>query len=159
MLISNLHKKKYKWSDKLDKKDALDWNHIVDLYKINFVKGYDRCVISEVGKPISLHIFTDASISAYGAVAYIITEGNKNVSKMLCSKSKVKPLNKKLTIPKLELCGFLLGLKLMKNLVDNKGETNFKSVHLWTYANCICNWVLSDKIHKNRFISNRVKKM
>ena len=105
-----------------------------------------------------MHIFTDASISAYGAVAFIVTEGVKNVSKMLCSKSKVKPLNKKLSIPKLELCGFLLGLNLLKNLVDNKGETKFKSVHLWTDASCVANWVLSDKVHNNRFISNRVNK-
>ena len=46
----------------------------------------------------------------------------------------------------------------MNNLVENKGETNFKSVHLWTDVTCICNWVLSDKIHNNRFIGNRVQK-
>ena len=40
LLISNLHKKKYKWSDKLDKEDALEWNHIVDLYQVNFVNEY-----------------------------------------------------------------------------------------------------------------------
>ncbi|XP_045541409.1 uncharacterized protein LOC123722888 [Papilio machaon] len=60
-----------------------------------------------------LHIFTDASQDAYGACAYISTySDNIPVTvRLLCAKSKVAPI-KPVTIPRLELCGALVGAKL-----------------------------------------------
>ena len=115
------------------------WKNIIQLYISNANVGFARCVVSDFKVPITLHMFTDASCNAFGAVCYIVTMGKNPTSNNLCSKSKIKPLGKKLTIPKLELSGVLLGLELIKNLIDNKDEVNFESVHLWADALCVLN--------------------
>ena len=71
----------------------------------------DRCYsIIEINDPVTsriLHRFSDASELAYGACIYLKTVkrlGNVDVC-LVTSKSRVVPINKKYTIPRLELLG------------------------------------------------------
>ncbi|XP_046971162.1 uncharacterized protein LOC124538197 [Vanessa cardui] len=62
-----------------------------------------------------LHAFADASRSAYAAVVYcrsIDAEGKVHVS-LVTAKTKVSPIEKEVTIPRLELCGAVLAAKLI----------------------------------------------
>ena len=59
-----------------------------------------------------LHVFVDASIKAYGTVAYL-TSGPHTT--MVMSKSRVAPL-KKLTLPQLELMAAVAGARLASYL-------------------------------------------
>ncbi|KAM3956896.1 SET and MYND domain containing, class 4, member 2 [Aphomia sociella] len=75
----------------------------------------------------------DASQTAYGACAYIRTYNNNDDSpvtvKLLCAKSKVSPI-KPVTIPRLELCGALLGARLYKKIKELSLflENNYKHI-------------------------------
>ena len=60
-------------------------------------------MISNAKQPDSLHLFADASLIAYGAVAFLC-RGRNTYSVVV--KSRVAPL-KPLTLPKLELMGAL----------------------------------------------------
>ena len=68
---------------------------------------------------VQLHGFTDASTTAYGGVFYLRTRyADTTISvSLLTAKTRVAPL-KKLTIPKLELCGALLTTKLLKSVAQ-----------------------------------------
>jgi ribonuclease HI len=61
--------------------------------------------------------FVDAAIQAYGAVVYLLCEYEDQTtsSRMIASKSKVAPL-KPVTVPRLELMGAILGLRLTQNI-------------------------------------------
>ncbi|KAK9680874.1 Pao retrotransposon peptidase [Popillia japonica] len=64
-----------------------------------------------------LQEFCDASQQAYGACIFLkaINKGTKISSNLICSKSKVAPLNAT-SLPRLELCGALIPAQLMNKI-------------------------------------------
>jgi hypothetical protein len=104
------------WLHKLDWDDQLPselFNQWMDMYlrlsQVNKL-AVDRLVIAK-GQPteIQLHGFCDSSEKAYGACLYLrsVNQQGEVATKLLCSKSRVAPV-KKITLPRLELCGALL---------------------------------------------------
>ena len=81
---------------------------------------------------LELHGFSDASENAYAAVVYLrMTDifGRKQVS-LISSKTKVAPI-KRLTIPRLELCGAYLTLASYVAFIT---KTDFRP---WLLKTCI----------------------
>ena len=84
--------------------------------------------ISPASSDIELHVFCDASTTAYAAVVYIRQSFDGTVhTRMLTAKTRVAPIGS-LCVPRLELCAALLGA----NLVEAVSSTfpNTKSVRL-----------------------------
>ena len=81
-----------------------------------------------VGNP-ELVVFSDGSVTAFGAVAYIRwkLESGKWWSTLITSKSKVAPKNR-ITIPRLELNGAVLSKRLKEFLVTHM-DTEFSNVY------------------------------
>ena len=84
----------------------------------------NRCYFSfDVNDPlesIHLHGFSDTAKKSFSACIYIqgITKsGNIKVS-LVAAKSRVKPIKKELTMPKLELPGNLILAQLMKTVYN-----------------------------------------
>lgn len=68
---------------------------------------------------IELHIFVDASIEGYAAVAYFRFEENGTIEcSLITSKTRVAPL-KFVSIPRLELQAAVVGARLPKNIAEN----------------------------------------
>ncbi|XP_052739317.1 uncharacterized protein LOC128198351 [Bicyclus anynana] len=111
------------WLSKLDWDDPVPHDVVQSWEK--FIKSFDclkdiripRHVIGSHNQYIELHIFSDASQSAYGACSYIrsYSDNSPVFIKLLCSKSKTAPL-KAISIPRLELCGSLVGAKLFAKI-------------------------------------------
>lgn len=84
----------------------------------------NRNILSKIIIKIELIGFADAACStAYSCCLYLRTtdtSGNVKVS-LLCSKSRVSPINKKLTTPKLELYAALLLAKLANRVYSILG--------------------------------------
>ncbi|XP_065075084.1 uncharacterized protein LOC135698867 [Ochlerotatus camptorhynchus] len=73
----------------------------------------ERCVLIPETVAVEIHCFSDASEKAYGACLYLrsTNAGGEVKVRLLSSRSKVAPL-KCQSIPRLELCGALLGAQL-----------------------------------------------
>ncbi|XP_055714210.1 uncharacterized protein LOC129808456 [Phlebotomus papatasi] len=101
-----------------------------------------------------LHLFTDASSKAYGAVVYLVTEdaSGARCSRLLTAKSRVAPL-KGATIPKLELCAAELGSILLKAV---RNALQCEIYFCWTDATIVlCQIHAPDR--RERFAKNRLK--
>ncbi|XP_047987201.1 uncharacterized protein LOC125227053 [Leguminivora glycinivorella] len=107
---------------------------------------------------VSLHGFSDASEKAYAACVYIrVVDPNGAISThLLIGKTKVAPL-KRLTIPRLELCGAHLLSKLIKRvLTAYSSRISFDQVYAWSDSTITLAWLRSSPDKWRTYVSNRI---
>ena len=147
------------WLEKVGWDELLSPEH--KQIAINFLK--DLSQIEIFGFPIKaisvhseLHIFTDSSSKAFGAVAYSYDK-RTNESNILVSKQRVTPCGKKrLIIPKLELTASLVGARLAHHLMT---LFDFSSIHLWTDSSVVLSWLIHLDTIKDAYVSNCTKEL
>ena len=103
-----------------------------------------------------LHGFADASLKAFGAVVYCRTvyHDHPPIISLVTAKTTVARL-KPLTIPKLELCGTVLLVKILTNVakvLDNAPE----HWYAWTDSSIVLAWLDGNPRQYKVFVSNRV---
>ena len=105
---------------------------------------------------LQLHGFCDASEEAYACVAYlrmVDTQNTIHVS-LVMAKTRVAPI-KRLTIPRLELCGANLLANLLHHL---QGVLAIPSdrVYAWTDSMIVLGWLSGSPRRFKTFVGNRV---
>lgn len=157
MLFQELWTLGLDWDTQLPQDVSMRWNKWIEalphLKDISIPRRY-AC-----GKEApELHIFTDASPQAYGAVAYLRSEnGNQTTVTLIMAKTRVAPL-KTLSLPRLELMGVLLGARMCAYL---KGamDLSLSAVTLWTDSTIALHWVKGPAVQWKPFVANRVKEV
>lgn len=105
-----------------------------------------------------LHIFCDASESAYGAVAYLRSEVGKQVQlAFLLARSHVAP-KKQQSIPRLELCAVLVGARLC-DFLRTELTLPIKRTILWSDSTTVLTWLRADSCRFKVFVGTRVSKI
>jgi len=120
----------------------------------------DRLVlVKEQPTEIQVPEFCDSSKKAYGECLYLcsVNQQGEVTTKLLCSKSKVAPV-KKITLPRLELCGALLLVQLIKKIVP---ALNLKiaRILLWTDSTIVLSWLATSATKKKMFVANIVSQV
>lgn len=108
---------------------------------------------------IHLHGFCDSSIQAYGACIYLRSQnsiGDTLVS-LLCAKSRVAPL-KALSLPRLELSGALLLVKLTKKVISCL-QLDINSIFYWSDSTIVLSWISAQPRNWKTFVCNRVSEI
>ena len=112
--------------------------------------------ISRSTTPVDMHVFSDASISAFAVVIFArqldASADTANLNIVL-GKSRVAPI-KQQRVPKLELQAAVLGVRLLQT-VRKAFATQFQSVTLWTDSCVVLDWIQSRNELKC-FVANRV---
>ena len=101
---------------------------------------------------VTLHIFTDASGDAYGAVTYVKYQSNGGPvsTSLVASKTLVAPLSAT-SIPRRELMGAVLSIaKVLK--IDQSLLT------LWSDSRNVLWWIRKSSHSFRPFVANRIEK-
>lgn len=157
IFMQNLWKAKLEWDTVVPEPLNQTWTKLAqDMNNTNvtFPRYYfhSNQHTFDSNKPtLSLHVFVDASVSAYGAVTYI---SNGKQSSLVIAKSRVAPV-KKLTMPRLELMSAVLGSRLTKHVEE---AIEVSQTYFWTDSQIVLHWLESRKPIA-RFIQNRVKEI
>lgn len=115
-----------------------------------------RQITSSNGVKYQLHGFCDASERSYGSCIYLRTTdlcGN-HTTRLVCAKSRVAPL-KKISLPRLELCGAVLLVELI-NKVRGALEIDLSSQHLWCDSTIVLAWIATQPAVLKTFVANRI---
>jgi len=105
---------------------------------------------------VQLHGFCDASEDVYAGVIYLRltdNQGNVHIS-LVDSKTKVAPI-RRLTIPRLELCGAHLLLKLLHRVREIL-SIPLHDVFGWTDSSIVLSWMNGNPRHFKMYVENRI---
>ena len=149
--------KKWEWDDELPSEMQLEWrNTMEDMCRMEKVM-FPRSITPEttIGDPI-LVIFSDASIEAYGAVAYARWPAGENQfqAHIIAAKSRMAPI-KTIDIVRLELCGAVLSARLRATIMKESRLEFTKVVHL-VDSEIVKAMIQKGSYGFNTFAANRV---
>ena len=149
------------WDEVVPSKVEIAWNrwrrelpalrdHLIPRY---YFKNDD------VVKSCELHGFCDASESAYAAVVYIrsVYENGEVHLSLVAAKTKVAPV-KRLTIPRLELCGALILSRLLRHCATVL-KVSMESVYAWVDSLVVLSWLSGNPRRFKTFVGNRVSEI
>jgi hypothetical protein len=161
VLMQQLWLKNLSWDAEASADVISEWQGILkDLPLISSLR-LERFVLAGV-KTCSLHGFSDASELGYGAAVYLRTVGQDGEVKvsLMMAKSRVAPIKSKLTIPKLELSGATLLVRLLKYVVAAiSDDMKIDSIVGWSDSTIILSWLRVSPHLLQTFEGNRVSQI
>ena len=157
ILLQELWMRGYDWDDEIQDEIANKiGNWFEQLKSLRDVK-IPRCLRSpEPVKSKRIVTFVDASQQAYGAAVYIRCEYHNDAvtSRLITAKSKVAPLTP-MTVPRLELMGAILGLRLTQSLLTVL-DAPMQSVTFYSDSTDVLWWIRGRGKDFRPFVTNRI---
>ncbi|CAG9134415.1 unnamed protein product [Plutella xylostella] len=156
MIIQKLWKTGLDWDDSVEGELLEEWlTYRQDLSNIKHIT-IPRWSHNSTTSKTELHVFADASQAAYGAAVYIRVVENENVYvSLITAKTKVAPVEKQISIPRLELCGAAMAAALISE-VSQVLNINKENLHAWTDSTIVLAWLKGGASRWSTFVSNRV---
>ncbi|XP_067949833.1 uncharacterized protein [Watersipora subatra] len=146
------------WDQLLEPGDMREWRDwLNDIGKLaNF--SIKRCLKPPGNiKTIQLHHFSDASSQGYGACSYLryTTAEGEIACHLIMSKSRVAPLKKVTTIPRLELQGAVTACRLA-NLLRKELKLPIDKEFYWTDSTITLGYIHNEAKRFHVYVANRV---
>ncbi|CAG9135443.1 unnamed protein product [Plutella xylostella] len=156
MLMQGLWLDKLSWDEPLPSEIKKRWNEITKSLSLLNAVRCPRIMVCDAHKTVQLHIFSDASERAYGACAYVrsVDSTGDVTVRLLIAKSRVAPI-KPATIPRLELCGALIGARLFEKVVDSL-RIKIDQIFFWSDSTIVLGWLRMLPCKLQPFVRNRV---
>ena len=158
ILLQRLWEKKVQWDDPVPSELEQTWSRWISELGLLTEKHIARCYSPKDVTIVyqQLHGFCDASELAYAGVVYfrmVDTTGHIHTS-LIIAKTKVAPI-KRLSIPRLELCGAHLLSQLLHHcqMVFNLSSSD---VFAWTDSTIVLNWISGNPRRFKTYVGNRV---
>lgn len=149
------------WDDIIPESLTKDWRKLqADMC---LIEAFDiPRWVGNLTKSFEIHGFCDASQKVFAAGIWIktLTDNGDTIVRLLVAKSKLAPLNKTITLPRLELCATVLLAQLMTKALENIDYHSHNiTVHAWTDSMIVLGWLQGDPKKWKSFVANRVKQV
>ena len=158
ILLQQLWEQKVDWDNSVPEPICDTWLQWKCELSLLANKNVPCCYFPKTAQITSfqLHGFCDASELAYAGVVYLrMIDSNKNVHiSLVTSKTKIAPI-KRLTIPRLELCGTWLLAQLLLH-VREALHIPIQDVYAWTDSTIILSWLEGNLRRFKTYVGNRV---
>lgn len=148
------------WDDPVSSEISQQWSRYESELPLIANLVIRRRLTYDDASSLQLHVFSDSSERGYAAAVYLRVETPTSVHcHLVAGKSKVAPL-KRCTIPRLELCGAVLGAKLLTFVVNAyAGRIKINEQHAWTDSTTALVWIQSSPHKWATFIANRTSQI
>ena len=162
LFIQKLWAEELSWDKSFEQNETLakEWQHLVQEAHIAVTSTNSRQAIWTNNSEI--HIFSDASKDAYGAVVYVrtppCTEYPKGNVHLVCAKGKVAALDPKLTIPRMELAGAVVAAHKVPYIIKAWEIERKTKFFIWSDAKAVLGWLSQYNI-KETYVNNRVNQV
>ena len=154
LFMQQLWQQKLRWNEPLNSTLTSEWHcitgNLTQTPQYHIPRWYLKSINTE---QLTLHVFVDASMKAYGAVAYICDDTH---SSFAIAKARVAPL-KNHTLPPLELMAAVTGSRLCKFVISLLDRFQFK-ITMWSDSQIALCWI-SNKKKLPPFVANRVNEI
>ena len=160
IFMQKLWKSGLNWDDKLTPYLLKEWSEFrEDLNNIKLI-NIPRWLSMKRDNPVELHVFADASQMAYAAVVYIktIDDASNTYVNIVTAKTKVAPIEKEISIPRMELCAALLASKLIFEVAQILNIPKDK-LFAWSDSRVVLAWLKGEPCRWTTFVSNRVSEI
>ncbi|CAH2039956.1 unnamed protein product, partial [Iphiclides podalirius] len=169
VFIQRLWKECLDWDNELPTNLLSEWlEYRRELTNVKDI-SIPRWLCSTKESKLELHAFSDASSVAYAAAVYLrVVDENKQIHvRLVTAKTKVAPIEKEVSIPRLEICGATLAAKLLNEISQVLSIPN-KDLYAWTDSNVVLAWLrgpvnrwatyVIDEMNKlYNYVSNKLK--
>ncbi|XP_035211551.1 uncharacterized protein LOC118185757 isoform X1 [Stegodyphus dumicola] len=157
LLLQEIWERACDWDEELPEDLQQKWiTWCKEIEKLIDVTIPRYCFLDCENEQSEVHVFCDASPSAYGTVVYFRyceNNGNYRVS-FIMSKSRVSPL-KKLTLPRLELMAMVIGARV-GNYLKSVFKDKIGRILFWSDSCIALHWVKGSAKRWKQFVANRV---
>lgn len=153
---------KVTWDEPLHGELLREWSSIVhSLPEVNHI-AMPRCFLPSGRCRVSLHGFCDASERGYAAVVFLraVNVSEQPMVHLVMAKSKVAPIRSRLTIPKLELAGAALLVRLLNHVHTSLSTVvDLSDVFAWSDSEIVLCWLRASIHNLEVFVANRVSQI
>ena len=160
VLIQDLWKSGLKWDDNLSNKITQEWFAFRD--DLDNVRGMSipRWLKTKREDHVELHAFADASQTGYAAAVYLKSKkiNGEVVVNLVTAKTKVAPIEKEISIPRMELCAAQLAAKLIFEVAQIMDVAK-ENLYAWSDSTVVLAWIAGEPSRWTTFVSNRVSEI
>ncbi|XP_028156849.1 uncharacterized protein LOC114350305 isoform X2 [Ostrinia furnacalis] len=156
ILMQKLWVARCDWDDNVSQEMGDLWLSFIDTLTNLNTLIIPRWISCDESIKHEIHVFTDASERAYGACIYVRSvdgQGSARVQ-LLVSKNRVAPI-KPTTIPRLELCGALLGTRLCTKVMSSL-TMPIHECYYWCDSTIVLCWIAMSPNMLKPFVRHRV---
>ncbi|XP_028968772.1 uncharacterized protein LOC114828513, partial [Galendromus occidentalis] len=159
ILLQSTWKTKLGWDSTLSETQTTEFNVFAETLKAAKDLSIPRLMLGSNEVSRTLHIFCDASLKAYGCVAYLREESNNDEPyvSFVIAKARVAPI-KAMTIHRLELLAALIGAKISK-LISSCLDHKLSRTQFYSDNSSVVGWIRSNPEKFKPFVANRIRRI
>lgn len=159
LLMQDIWKGLTDWDEPISPELQKKWYNLYS--QLHHLKSIQipRYYFSDLPSEIILIGFCDASAKAYGACIYLLAKYNNKCQSctLVMAKTKVAPLARAQSIPRLELSGALLLAQIISKFITvTKNKINLHDTYLFTDSSTVLHWIQSPYKKYHTYVSHRL---